>query len=228
MLNGTGTAKSVRVLITCGPSYEPLDQVRRLTNLSTGELGVGLAERLAGAGNTVVCLKGAGATFRDPGEAVTLERFTTNDDLAVRLRRWAATGPFAAVFHVAALCDFRVARLEDPEGQPLEGGKIPSRISGVRVHLEPTRKLIADLPGLFPGASVVGWKYEVDGTGEDAVRKGCRQMEEYGTHACVVNGPACGSDFLVCELPNRHASLNSRAELIAHLAGRLRSGRWVA
>jgi len=40
----------MKVIVTCGPSYEPIDQVRRLTNFSTGELGVHLSNQLARAG----------------------------------------------------------------------------------------------------------------------------------------------------------------------------------
>jgi phosphopantothenoylcysteine decarboxylase/phosphopantothenate--cysteine ligase len=41
----------MKVIVTCGPSYEPIDQVRRLTNFSTGELGVLLSDELARAGH---------------------------------------------------------------------------------------------------------------------------------------------------------------------------------
>ena len=40
----------VKVIVTCGPSYEPIDEVRRITNFSTGELGILLANRLTRAG----------------------------------------------------------------------------------------------------------------------------------------------------------------------------------
>src|SRR5260370_41460223 len=49
--------KSVKVIVTCGPSYEPIDQVRRLTNFSTRELGVHLSNQLTRAGFEVFCLK---------------------------------------------------------------------------------------------------------------------------------------------------------------------------
>jgi len=221
--DGIWRLKPMRVLITCGPSYEPLDRVRRLTNSSTGELGVALAEQLVGVGAAVVCLKGVGATFRDPAPSVEVERFTTNDDLAERLRRRASTGAFTAVLQVAALCDFRVVRIQDPDGRILEEGKIPSRGSGLCVHLSPAHKLIADLAGLFPKAWVVGWKYEVDGAPADAVRKGQRQMEESGTHACVVNGPACGSQWFLCELPDRIATYATRQELVVQLTKRIQA-----
>ena len=60
----------MRVIVTCGPSYEPIDRVRRLTNFSTGELGLLLAAALAREGHEVICLKGEGATSRtDAGGA---------------------------------------------------------------------------------------------------------------------------------------------------------------
>jgi len=36
----------MKVIVTCGPSYEPIDQVRRLTNFSSRELGVHLSNQL--------------------------------------------------------------------------------------------------------------------------------------------------------------------------------------
>ena len=54
--------RMTRVVVTCGPSYEPIDEVRRLTNFSTGELGILLANALSSAGYDVLCFKGVGAT----------------------------------------------------------------------------------------------------------------------------------------------------------------------
>ena len=47
----------MKVIVTGGPSYERIDQVRRLTNFSTGEPGVHLSNELAHAGFEVLCLK---------------------------------------------------------------------------------------------------------------------------------------------------------------------------
>ena len=48
---------SKRVIITAGPTSEPIDQVRRLTNHSTGSLGSQLAERCREEGYEVVMLR---------------------------------------------------------------------------------------------------------------------------------------------------------------------------
>jgi hypothetical protein len=58
----------MKVIVTCGPGYEPINQVRRLTNFSAGEVGVHLRNQLARAGFEVFCLKGSGATHQGPGE----------------------------------------------------------------------------------------------------------------------------------------------------------------
>ena len=52
----------LRIVITSGPSYAPLDQVRRLSNFSTGELGTLLAEGFGEAGHNVICFRGVAST----------------------------------------------------------------------------------------------------------------------------------------------------------------------
>lgn len=72
----------MKIIITSGPSYEPIDQARRLTNFSTGKLGVTLANSFTDAGHEVTCLQGEGGTFTGPVRAARVARFATNDDLA--------------------------------------------------------------------------------------------------------------------------------------------------
>ena len=50
-------------IVTAGPTFEPLDEVRRLTNFSTGRLGTELANFLAARGHKVVLLAGETATY---------------------------------------------------------------------------------------------------------------------------------------------------------------------
>jgi len=140
----------MKVIVTCGPSYGLIDQVRRLTNFSTGELGVHLSNQLVRAGFEVFCLKGSGATFPGPGGQCHLGLFNTNDDLLERLTQTSATHEIAAVFHVAALCDCRVRRVEDDQGRSCNSAKIDSRSAALTISLEPATKVIARMRQLFP------------------------------------------------------------------------------
>ena len=59
------TTQMPLALVTCGPAYEPIDEVRRITNQSTGELGALLSEALARANFEVLCLRGQMAVYLD-------------------------------------------------------------------------------------------------------------------------------------------------------------------
>jgi len=190
-------------IVTCGPAHTPVDRVRRITNFSTGALGIALSNALAAAGWRVRCYKGEGATCADPCAADEVSLFTTNGSLWDALADPALPQP-DAVFHAAALNDWEVERLADHAGVPLEGrGKIESRAGRLTVELRPARKLLPELRAIFPRAFLAGWKYEVDGGPEQAVARGRRQLEECGTDLCVVNGPAWGAGF--CLLSPRGA-----------------------
>ena len=116
----------MRIVITSGPSYEPLDKVRRLSNFSTGELGTLLAEGFAEAGHRVVCFRGAPLTFPPPLWPVEVIPFTTNDNLAAGLKDLSAREEVAIVFHAAALCDFRVREVTDEQASRSTATKYPA------------------------------------------------------------------------------------------------------
>ncbi|MDB6151721.1 MAG: coaBC 2 [Chthoniobacteraceae bacterium] len=185
----------MRVVITCGPSYEPIDQVRRITNFSTGELGLLLAERCATAGVEVFCLMGEAATCPLRPRGVEPISFSTNENLLVRLEAIRAPGEIDYVFHAAALADFKVESVTDADGRSFAGGKIESRSGALTLRLVPAIKLIGRLRALFPRAWIAGWKYELDGSREEALAKGFRQIAENQTDACFVNGAAYGEGF---------------------------------
>jgi phosphopantothenate---cysteine ligase (CTP) len=185
----------MKVIVTCGPSFEPLDEVRRITNFSTGELGVLLSAAFAGAGFETICLRGVAATHSATPAGANVRTFTTNDDLASQLRVLSEDGEIAGVFHAAALCDYRVRRVDDASGQVVSGAKIASRSGALTIQLEPATKLISHLREWFPRSVVVGWKYELDGIPSDAIGKAHRQVIENRTDACIVNGRAYGDGF---------------------------------
>jgi phosphopantothenate---cysteine ligase (CTP) len=191
----------MKVVVTTGPSYEAIDEVRRLTNFSTGELGVMLAQELVQAGFEVICLRGVHATHPITPVGVDTRAFTTNDDLHEQLETLARTESVGALFQVAALCDYKVARVEDAAGSLCSEAKIDSRAGRLTIVLEPALKVLAGLRPLFPEATIVGWKYELTGGRDDALAKAWRQLRDAHTDACVLNGAAWGSGFAFCTSP---------------------------
>ena len=186
-------------IVTAGPAYEPLDDVRRLTNFSTGRLGTELANYLAARGHSVILLLGEQATYSGERRAQRVESFSTTADLRAKLKALSAKKA-DAIFHAAAVSDFSFGRIFSPDGanklvEIKSAKKNSTRQGKLLVELLPTPKIIAELRGWYPRARIVGWKFEADGKRADAVAAARRQLAECSTDLCVVNGPAYGEGF---------------------------------
>lgn len=215
----------MKIIITCGPSYEPIDQARRITNFSTGRLGIALANAFTECGWEVHCLKGEQATCTDPLHARHVQAFSTNQDLADRLQKLANTHRFDAVFHASALCDFKVDKVVRADGQVIESPKFSTREGQLSLLLAPTIKVLPQMRGWFPQARIVGWKYELAGTQTDAFDKAWQQLRECKTDACVLNGAAYGSGFAVCAPGGSVHKCADNAALTHYLSEWLRAGK---
>ncbi len=150
--------RRLRVLITSGGTSEPIDGVRVLTNLSTGETGARMADALSDAGHEVFLLRASNAS---PARHVQGEQtFTSFADLDARLREVLVGREFDAVIHAAAVSDFKVAAVE-VNGIPFAPGdhKLRSDTAPV-LRLAPNPKLVASLRARSrnPAIQVVAFK----------------------------------------------------------------------
>lgn len=208
-------------LVTAGPTYEPLDGVRRLTNLSTGRLGSDLANYLVDRGHHVKLLLGEQSTWRAPVSA-DVQPFTTTDDLRNQLHA-ASKGVVDVIFHAAAVSDFAFGkvwqRANDGRLTAVQSGKIPSDLHNLLVELTPTPKIIADLRGWFPTTLIIGWKFEVDGNRDSILARARKQMAENRTNASVANGPAYGNGFGLLGENGNLLDLPTAIHLFAALEG---------
>jgi len=186
-------------LVTAGPTFESLDDVRRLTNFSTGRLGTELANYLAARGHRVTLLIGEAATWPGPRLASVVESFSSTQDLHSKLKSFSGK-KVDAIFHASAVSDFTFGKMfaKGPAGKltPFKPGKkISTRAGSLVVELVPTPKIIAELRGWFPRTRIAGWKFEADGRRPDALRAARKQIADCDTDACVANGPAYGKGF---------------------------------
>jgi phosphopantothenate---cysteine ligase (CTP) len=211
-------------VVTAGPTYEPLDQARRLTNFSTGRLGSELASFLTARGHETTLLIGQHASYHGERQAAKVETFSTTANLRDRLQALASQ-PVHAVFHAAAVSDFTFGKVwkRSPQGEMTEvhAGKISTREGTLLAELAPTPKIIAELRQWFPTARLVGWKYEVEGGRSGVIQLAERQIAECRTDGCVANGPAYGKGFGLVQAGKECLDLPDTATLFAALAGLL-------
>jgi len=218
----------MRCVVTAGPTYEPLDQVRRLTNFSTGRLGSELVNFLTAWGHEVTLLIGQLATWRGERHAARVETFTTTADLSDRLRALAGT-QVDAVFHAAAVTDFSFGKVwqRSPAGDlsELKSGKLSTRQGTLLAELVPTQKIIVQLRDWFPQACLVGWKYEIDGEKVGVIAAAKTQLAECRTDACVANGPAYGEGFGLIQRTAERVHCPDMRELFTTLEAFIREKR---
>ena len=149
----TNTAHGRRVLITAGPTHEPIDAVRFLGNRSSGRMGIALAQAASAAGHRVVLLLGPTGVPVDDSTARVV-RFRTAEDLRELL---ALEAPLAdVVVMAAAVADYRPKPLA-----ALSGGKFRRTDRPVVLELEPTPDLLAEVAARrHPGQRLVGFALE--------------------------------------------------------------------
>lgn len=170
---GDGPLAGRRVLVTSGPTHEPIDPVRYIANRSSGAQGTALAEALAALGARVDFVTGPATAPRPRGCAI-VEVETARQMLAAVEAALPPDGPpaDAAVF-AAAVADWRMARdatskiKKTPGGAPpaLEFAENPDILATVSARTQ-------GRPGL-----VVGFAAETDDVVANATakraRKGC-------------------------------------------------------
>jgi phosphopantothenoylcysteine decarboxylase/phosphopantothenate--cysteine ligase len=126
-------------LVPAGPTCEPLDQVRRLTNFSTGRLGMELVEFLTSQGQRVTLFVGEPATWAGARRAAEVVAFSTTTDLESKLRARAGAA-VDALFHAAAVSDFQFGRAFQPAAagalEEVRAGKRSTRAGFLTVFIE--------------------------------------------------------------------------------------------
>lgn len=144
---------SNHMLITAGPTHEPIDAVRFLGNRSSGRMGSALATAAAARGWRVTLLMGP-APIVPSSTQLELIRFRTCSDLQALLRVHAPKADVLVM--AAAVADYR------PKVDPaFFGGKFRRKSENLVLELEPTPDLLAEVAaGRRPGQLLVGFALE--------------------------------------------------------------------
>lgn len=136
---------ATRLLITAGPTHEPIDAVRYLANRSSGRLGIALADAALQRGWDPHLL--LGPTPLNPPENVRCDRYQTTADLETLLAQHFAVCDLLIM--AAAVADYRpVARtsekLERREGKLiLELESTPDLVAGCAAKRRPEQRIVA-------------------------------------------------------------------------------------
>ena len=158
------------VLITAGPTYEPIDPVRYLGNRSSGKMGYALAEAALRRGARVILVSGPTA-LQPPAAAETIFVETAQQMRTAVLDRWEQVN---LIIMAAAVADYHM--------KATSAEKI-KRNGPIELHLEPNADILADLGSLRQAAGrrspmLIGFAAETDNLLENARAKLVRKRAD--------------------------------------------------
>ena len=166
VLSSAGDLAGRRVVVTAGPTWEPIDPVRFIGNRSTGKMGFAVATEAFERGAAVTLVVGPGTV--EPPTGPALVRVTTADEMLRAVLDAAADAD--AVVMAAAVADFR------PETSAED--KLKKDLGPPEVRLVPTPDILAALRtaelGSKRGPVLVGFAAEtraVETSGREKLRR---------------------------------------------------------
>ena len=180
--SATATLQGRRVVVTSGPTHEPIDPVRYIANRSSGRQGHAIAAAAAAAGAEVVLISGPVSIPDPPGVAVV--RVETARDMLAAAE---ATLPADVFVAAAAVADWRPASASDAKIKK-RGGAAPTLL------LDENPDILAAVARRAAGrpALVVGFAAETGGLLQHAAEK----LERKGCDMIVANDVGAGSGVM--------------------------------
>jgi phosphopantothenoylcysteine decarboxylase/phosphopantothenate--cysteine ligase len=159
VLEGRRDLAGETVLVTAGPTEEPVDPVRFLSNRSSGKMGYAIAETAAARGARVILV--SGPVHLNPPAGVEVVRVQTAEEMraAVMARLEEAT----IIIKAAAVADYRVA---DPAPRKIKKGE-----AKLTLELEATRDILSELGRVKGSRLLVGFAAETGDPLPEARRK---------------------------------------------------------
>jgi phosphopantothenoylcysteine decarboxylase/phosphopantothenate--cysteine ligase len=149
----------VRFLITAGPTREPIDPVRYISNRSSGKMGYAIAAAALAAGHEVTLI--SGPVNLDPPRGAKFVSIFTSDEMHDTVLR--CLRDCDAVVMCAAVADYKPAKISTQ--------KIKKGNETLLLELIPTRDILASLPKRGRHYLVVGFAAETNNIEQNAQKK---------------------------------------------------------
>lgn len=198
--------KNKRVLITAGPTWVPIDSVRVISNIATGETGILLAEKFVKQGAKVTLLLGpVGACCID--RRIRVINFKFFDELRSCLKKELRRRIYDIIIHNAAVSDFKPLR------------KIRGKISSQRnyiLKLSPLPKITEEIKRLNPQAKLVIFKLESEVTDKVLIQRAKLVRQKLKAEVVVANRINPYKAFII-EGKNSLIVAKSKEELTSRL-----------
>jgi len=170
-----------KVLITAGPTVEPIDPIRVITNTSTGKTGVLLAAELISAGCRVTLVYGPG--IEEPPRGARVIPVRTVGEMFSATTKELKARKFDVVILSAAAADYTV--------RP-QKSKIKSTKKDLTIRLQKAPKIIDHVRKLQKDTFLVGFKAEANVSRQKLIESAKKRLRESKADLIIANDVGAG------------------------------------
>jgi phosphopantothenoylcysteine decarboxylase/phosphopantothenate--cysteine ligase len=205
-----------RVLVTAGSTVEYIDPIRVMTNLSSGKMGIAIAQEAKRMGAAVTVVYGHGIMDPPSGKIV---RVSTGEEMYEAVLSELSSNRYDIAIMTAAVSDFAPLKKSDE--------KIDTRLGKLELSLAPTRKIIDEVKNKSKDTFLVAFKADYRASDSDLIEKAYRKLKESNADIVVANdigrkGSEPGSDEDEVFIVNKnkeviHLPLKSKVQVAQRL-----------
>ena len=174
LLERNDSLKNKKIIVTAGGTTEKIDEVRFVTNRSSGKMGVALAEECYLRGADVLLLRAKNSV--SPRYLIKEKIFETAEELLQLIK--VNINDTDVFFQTAAVSDFKVEK-------PIKG-KLSSDNS-VNLKLVPQIKIVDKIKKLSPKTTLIAFKAEYGLSEKKLINEGRKKLKESNTDFVIAN-----------------------------------------
>ena len=195
--NHRGELAHLSFVITAGATREPIDNIRYITNASSGKMGVALADVAVSRGAERVCLiHGPGVAIPDSFKGdrrVEISSVVTSEQMLETVLSKLETEKFDVMISAAAPSDYTPV-------SPASGKISTAEHPNLSLQLQATKKIISAVKAKFPQVFVIAFKAEYSLKDMDLKRRALETFRSSGCDLVIANNVGrddigFGSDF---------------------------------
>lgn len=180
-----------KVLVTAGSTVEYIDSVRILTNLSSGKMGLNIAQQCLDKCFNVTFVYGHGSLNIPDDPRMNIIRIKTTEEMLKVVKERILNEKQHIVFHAAAVADFSI--LHSSKKMP---NKMDTRNGTKTIKLVPTTKIVDKIKQFDNNIFLVAFKAEYGISKELLVKRALAKLNECNGDLIVANDVSRkGCDF---------------------------------
>lgn len=212
----------INALVTAGSTIEYIDSIRILTNLSSGKMGLNIAEQCLDKGFNVTFVYGQGSLNIPDDPRMEIIKIKTTEEMLKTMKDRILDQKQHIVFHTAAVADFSISRTN--KKMP---NKLDTRNGTKTITLIPTPKIVDKIKQYDKNVFLVAFKAEYGISKELLIKRAIDKLDECKGNLIVANdvskkGCDFGSDtndvyIIDKEGKTIHIPLQSKKEIASEL-----------